>query len=214
MSQFDKLSNDVIVYLAFDYDLSTIADFCRSSKRFNKLICENDIFWLTKISRDYGLSRNDIPSQYDRRYRDYYRDVTKWLKNDRLTPDRLDLAKVGIYLGKLSYYALIRVLEKGYNNIAIYLIDNGVINNEMGALMVITKILDLIAQESDTNKKVKLFEIFYDNVLPSIFKYFKNPRYKKFWDVVISKFQDPEIIQYPSIKNIFKRRLDEFKMMT
>ena len=48
MSQFDRLPNDVIVYLAFDYDLPTIVAFCRSSKRFNKLICQNNNFSITK----------------------------------------------------------------------------------------------------------------------------------------------------------------------
>jgi len=214
MSQFDRLPNDVIVYLAFDYDLPTIVAFCRSSKRFNKLICQNNNFWLSKIGRDYGLSRTDIPSQYDKRYREYYKDVTQWLQNDALTPDRLDLAKVGIYLGELSYFDLIEVLKKGYNDIAIYLIDNGIINSEMAATMVITKILDLIDKESDINKRVKLFELLYDNVLPAGYKYLKHPRYKKFWAVVISKLEDPEILQFPTIKDIYKRRFEEFNQMT
>lgn len=50
----ETLDRDVLLYLAYDLDMPSIYRLCRTSKRFNRLICENDTFWKNKLLQ-YGV---------------------------------------------------------------------------------------------------------------------------------------------------------------
>ena len=68
----DKLHNDVLIKLAIDLDLPDIIKWCSINKRFNKLTCENDIFWMNKFYNDYGK----YPKNSDITWKEFYKYVT------------------------------------------------------------------------------------------------------------------------------------------
>ena len=46
--ELSRLSNDVLVSIALELNLPTLLNFCRGIKRFNRLTCNNYIFWFNK----------------------------------------------------------------------------------------------------------------------------------------------------------------------
>jgi hypothetical protein len=44
MSSFDLLSSEIILNITLEVPISSISSYCRSSKRFNNLICNNDAY--------------------------------------------------------------------------------------------------------------------------------------------------------------------------
>lgn len=76
MSEFDKLSADVIVYMALNMDLPEILSLCSTSTRFNKVVCLNKIFWVNRLKRDYKVTI--IPK--NKHPREYYREVREKMK--------------------------------------------------------------------------------------------------------------------------------------
>ena len=49
----EDLSKDELIYIAMMLDLPDILSLCKSKKRFNEVICKQDIFWYNKIKQDY-----------------------------------------------------------------------------------------------------------------------------------------------------------------
>ena len=49
MNEFDKISKDILIYITLKMDISEIFLLGKSCKRFNKLICSNQMFWINKI---------------------------------------------------------------------------------------------------------------------------------------------------------------------
>lgn len=50
----DSLSNDNILEIALEIPIYSISQFCQTSKRFNRIICNNEWFWKQKFIRDHG----------------------------------------------------------------------------------------------------------------------------------------------------------------
>lgn len=49
----EDLNKDVLLLLAMQMDLPTLNNFCRTSKRINEKVCNNDIFWRNKLEKDF-----------------------------------------------------------------------------------------------------------------------------------------------------------------
>ena len=52
-------SRDIIISLALEYDLPTLLNYCRTSKRINDLVCNSNLFWILKLKKDFGISLED-----------------------------------------------------------------------------------------------------------------------------------------------------------
>ncbi len=63
-----KLNKDVLVKLALELNLPDILSLCRINKRFNRFVCDDDIFWQKKLKRDWDYSANvkEAKSIYER----------------------------------------------------------------------------------------------------------------------------------------------------
>ncbi len=53
---FEKLDTNVIIKIAMMLDIHEILSWCISSKRFNKIICENRDFWIARLRQDYNIN--------------------------------------------------------------------------------------------------------------------------------------------------------------
>lgn len=51
----EQLPGDVVFSIALMMDLPEILSLCKTSKRFNRIICENRNFWLRRLQRDYNI---------------------------------------------------------------------------------------------------------------------------------------------------------------
>ena len=51
----ENLSSDVLRSIAIDMDLETIKNLCLTSKKFNRIICDNRNFWINKLLKDFLL---------------------------------------------------------------------------------------------------------------------------------------------------------------
>ena len=52
----EKLPKDVLVMLAIDLDYADILKLCTSSSRINRMVCQNDYFWRSKLYKTYPLA--------------------------------------------------------------------------------------------------------------------------------------------------------------
>ena len=50
---FDNIPNDVIILLALEFNDKDILNYCKTNKRFNRLICQNWDFWYQKILKEF-----------------------------------------------------------------------------------------------------------------------------------------------------------------
>lgn len=50
----ETLSGDVLRKIMLEFDLPDIIPLCKTSKRFNQSVCDNQIFWMNKVKRDYS----------------------------------------------------------------------------------------------------------------------------------------------------------------
>jgi hypothetical protein len=99
MSLFDLISEELVIVQALELDLPSISHLCRVSRRFNEVICENELFWRQKFIRDYRLD----PIYYTGSWKSLYQQYEAvWAfgmnnsgqlglgdKKDRLTPTRI-----------------------------------------------------------------------------------------------------------------------------
>jgi len=105
LNRFDNVPNDVIIYMALNYDLATVTAFCQTSSKFNQLVCQNNNFWLGKLEKDFGLTRDDMENHRDNEYltnptpRRYYLYIDQTIKN---IPDMDLLYGRAVGLGDLS----------------------------------------------------------------------------------------------------------------
>jgi len=61
---FEKVSKNVIIYIALMLNLPGILNFCRSSSKFNSLICLNPSFWVSKLNKDFGVNYINVKKIY------------------------------------------------------------------------------------------------------------------------------------------------------
>ena len=50
----NHLPKDIIIKLALELDLPSILNYCRSSKKFNNMVCNNYTFWMNKHLKDFN----------------------------------------------------------------------------------------------------------------------------------------------------------------
>lgn len=67
------LSKDIIVKIALELDINDIGKLCKTSKIFNKYICDNQFFWYNKIKRDYP----EVLLEKGENYKELYRNISK-----------------------------------------------------------------------------------------------------------------------------------------
>ena len=100
----ELLPRDVLLMMAIeDMDYRTVLNLCRTSTRYNTILCKNPLLWKTKLQRDYP--HIDIQEVTD------YSGLYKYLKTE---------AKVGHSLGNFVDETKTRI--KGYRG--IYTISN------------------------------------------------------------------------------------------
>ena len=71
------LSKNLLVSMVLGYNLIDILNLCRTSKRFNRFICQNDAFWINKTLRDYGQFGH-IPKILNKKYKKMYNEKIIW----------------------------------------------------------------------------------------------------------------------------------------
>jgi len=109
----DKLSDDVLVYMALDMEMADIITLCSLSSRFNLGVCKNSNFWIGKIKKDYNLNFGEVKSIMDNP-RDFYRtlkDDPKFIYEEGM---RLGLSDetIGVFLEAMYFNQYI----EQYNN--------------------------------------------------------------------------------------------------
>lgn len=81
------LPKDVMVLLALELSLPEILAFCRSNKKFDKYVCENDEFWRNKWKKDfkgfYPIPKNKKSKQY---YESIQRQINEFPKYLPINP--------------------------------------------------------------------------------------------------------------------------------
>ncbi len=78
-SEIPNLPNDMIIYMALMLDLPTLANYCRSSRKFNSLTCDSYNFWENKLLQEYDLvylTPGDVEG-----IKNYYKVVTVYLQH-------------------------------------------------------------------------------------------------------------------------------------
>ena len=60
----ENLPKYILIKIALDYDLPEILAFCSISSIINRKICLDQLFWMKKLSNDYGIYNKDIPDEY------------------------------------------------------------------------------------------------------------------------------------------------------
>jgi len=239
VNRFDNVPNDVVVYMALNYDLATITAFCQTSSRFNMLVCQNNNFWLQKLEKDFGLNRVDVENHRDNDYltnptpRRYYLYIDRSVNNipnaDLLYTRAVDLGDLGLVKVALSRGADINIsyvrdmghieslLLKAYRNehydIADYLLEQGIINSATVARQTIGGILRIVDSYGDNNdKKIRLILALYGKVLPLTIKYIeKSDENKIFWNVVANKLQEFQDNPIIDINDIYQEWYQEYK---
>lgn len=57
---FNIIPHEIISDLALSLDINNIINLCKTSKRFNDVICNNNLFWKNKVEHDYGPITFDV----------------------------------------------------------------------------------------------------------------------------------------------------------
>jgi alpha-tubulin suppressor-like RCC1 family protein len=67
---FASLPDDVIVEIALTYPHNEIDKYCRLNRRFNQLLCRNNVFWYRKLNLEYSdIFEYDNQIDWNLRYR-------------------------------------------------------------------------------------------------------------------------------------------------
>ena len=77
----ENLPKDVLVLLAMEMGYADVLRFCTSSKRINRLVCENENFWRNKLYQTYPFSKR-LQEKFTpiTNYREFYRTVEQQIK--------------------------------------------------------------------------------------------------------------------------------------
>ena len=130
---FKLLPKDILIKLVLNLDLPTIFEITRINKQFNRLICENEMFWMNKFYNDYGKY-----SKIEESWKEFYKYVTIIEPNDLLWMgvEKNILSYVSVALkrganidegklfGDMFHYPLSKASEHGYLEIVKYLVNN------------------------------------------------------------------------------------------
>ena len=71
MDPFEDLPDELIIVQAANLPLSTLDDLCLTSQRFNRVVCDNELFWQQKFIRDYEFVPQNYRGTWKQLYREY-----------------------------------------------------------------------------------------------------------------------------------------------
>jgi hypothetical protein len=97
----DNLPNDIIVKIAIDLNIYDAMDLCSTSKKYKRLICDNENFWYQRLEKDFNWwnNNNNHPNLYDLTSKEIYIYLlteTKYFIDENNT-DKLNGALVKTY---------------------------------------------------------------------------------------------------------------------
>ena len=185
----EKLPKDILIEIALDLDLQDVFGYCLSSKYINEIVCENKIFWINKLYKDFNIDHRESKLSAKK----YYLEINNLLKKYNfdtllrygLINNRNDLVKIAIYKNaSLSYF--------NFNDFQkIKLLDEKLIdilfNEKTKALKNISEFLNLISS-IDRDKKLQVIYYLYDFIFPKALKVFgKN---NNFWVHALIKLKE------------------------
>lgn len=102
----DKFPKEILIEIALDLDMEHIIKFCKTNKRVNLAICENENFWRMKLIKDYP--NHDSLSQIKENYRNKYRRINAFYQSIQETCQKFLNHFFGAsqkYMDKLKYFA-------------------------------------------------------------------------------------------------------------
>ena len=71
MDPFEQIPDELLVVQALELDLPSVTRFCQTSRRFNRVVCENESYWHQKFIRDYGFDPRKYEGSWRLLYREY-----------------------------------------------------------------------------------------------------------------------------------------------
>ncbi len=204
----ERLPNDMVIYLALTMDLPEVISLCKLSQKFNRLVCNNNIFWQSKLRKDYNVSVND-PKKAKQRYKEinyYVKAMPTFdiLLNNAASRGDVDLVRIALDRGADMYYstrfspmAIIYALEYKRIDVIKYLLSRGAVSNG-NIINIITGFNQLISRYA-THDWEKYYQIFYDYIAPEIYRKTTNP------NVYQMLLNNLEIIRekYPNLYNLY-----------
>lgn len=185
----EKLPKDILIEIALALDLQDVFGYCLSSKYINEIVCENKIFWINKLYKDFNIDHRESKLSAKK----YYLEINNLLKKYNfdtllrygLINNRNDLVKIAIYKNaSLSYF--------NFNDFQkIKLLDEKLIdilfNEKTKATKNISEFLNLISS-IDRDKKLQVIYYLYDFIFPKALKVFgKN---NNFWVHALIKLKE------------------------
>ena len=85
----NTLPDDVIMYMALVMEIPDVLELCNSNSRFNKIICNNQVYWMNKLLNDFPEDFNaDNITEYGPDYKTYYRSHAYKTINLNITLDQ------------------------------------------------------------------------------------------------------------------------------
>lgn len=130
----EKASKDALIKIALLLDLEDILPLCKTSSKFNEMICKNDDFWKQKLLNDYDIFSYEVPKNTT--HKNYYRYLTEksiievmYLKKIKLLEQKI---KPNTYLNNV----LLRAFEMNWQEAVELLIDNGANLNAFNFLLM------------------------------------------------------------------------------
>ena len=214
-------SRDILITLALEYDLPTIYKFCSTSKRMYEIICNNNLFWLSKLKKDFPVLQdfNDLINA-----KKYYEEIYKIMKrypniNDlyihAIHEESLDLVKIALDRGAdINYnpknthinYPLIQAL---YNNKDIfnYILEKDPFTSERMTSRILVGIIQLASSANVLlTEKAKIFRALFDQIFPKIYTRYTN---KYFWADVLQLLEHQRAL----IPDVYERRFNELRQL-
>lgn len=128
----DRSYRDALVKIALELDLPSIINYCQTNKNINRAVCQNDLFWINKLSKDYGFNFSKKSGQL-RLARAYYQILSGPEVTGLVTG--LETAVRSGYLDLVAHY-----LEKTNFDLARLIIEAANLNND--------QILDLLLRKT------------------------------------------------------------------
>ncbi len=230
----NTLPDDLIVYMALSYDMEDLVSYCRTSKRANHLVCDNNNFWIQKLKRDFGISMDDIKRYY--RDRGYDEIIQNMLKNLYLLIDLFythlespqkglvfgiaenneEIMEMALFLGADStvpYENKVPILTSLYNykNLRsfLFLLKKGAIKSKQIAEGLISQTLDILENLNGGNGPYTFayWYILFDEILPRSYEYLKG---ENIWNMMIEHLETIKS-RDERYQDIYDRRIEEYK---
>ena len=150
MFKFDSANKDVIVKIALMLDLPELLSLCRSSTKFNKVVCQNKNFWISKLYQDYKIRYLDISLDHKGDPKEYYEFFLKRRKKgEHFIIKSVDLDKLDIFK-----YLLPKYLSSGNEEMKIQFLFNSAALND--SMKVFNYLLDNYSDDLSLDKAMEL----------------------------------------------------------